>query len=205
MPIFRKDDGEIVEEPTEFIKQPDTNATVDEKTVPVNRHKSNIFSNVDNSEMDTPQHVAAADDDDKTRIYRPSSRRKAEQKPEQTAHALEDPVVGWVVLVKGPGKGTALSLGYGMNSIGRSAESRISLDFGDEGISRDNHAIITYEPRKRKYYFQHGGGKNLSYLDDEPVLTPVEISSEQEITIGDTTMRFVSLCGETFDWQDQDD
>ncbi len=32
----------------------------------------------------------------------------------------EDPVVGWVVVIKGPGRGTSVPLGYGMNSIGRS-------------------------------------------------------------------------------------
>lgn len=121
------------------------------------------------------------------------------------AHA-DDPVVGWVVVVRGPGRGASLPLGYGMNGIGRSKTERVCLDFGDEQISRNQHAVITYDPRGRKYFVQHGGGKNLTYLGDEqPVLTPVELTGGEEITLGDTTLRFVPFCGKEFDWQDQPD
>src|SRR5579863_6049785 len=40
----------------------------------------------------------------------------------KAAKASDDPVVGWVVVVDGPGKGNALPLGYGMNEIGRGSE-----------------------------------------------------------------------------------
>ena len=30
-----------------------------------------------------------------------------------------DPVVGWLVVVAGPGRGSAVELGYGMNAVGR--------------------------------------------------------------------------------------
>ena len=52
---------------------------------------------------------------------------------------LDDPTVGWVVVINGPGKGRSLPLGYGMNKIGRDATQRIALDFGDKEISRENH------------------------------------------------------------------
>lgn len=122
---------------------------------------------------------------------------------EETKDFMEDPVVGWVMVMDGPGKGAALSLGYGMNSIGRSKTERINLDFGDEQISRSQHAIITYDPRGRKYFVQHGGGKNLTYInEDQPVLTPLELKGGEEIVLGSTKLRFVPFCGKDFDWQD---
>lgn len=126
-------------------------------------------------------------------------------KPGSTARKdpMDDPVVGWVVIVKGPGQGASISLGYGMNGVGRASAERICLDFGDEQISRTQHATITYDPRGRKYFVAHGGGKNLTYLGEDPVLVPVELKGGEEIVIGETTLRFVPFCGEDFDWRDK--
>jgi hypothetical protein len=122
--------------------------------------------------------------------------------PDETkSNAIEDPVVGWLVIIKGKGKTNFLTLGYGMNSIGRSPDERISINFGDEEISRTQHAIITYDPRGRKFYVQHGGGKNLTYLGDQVLLVPMELKGGEEILIGQTTLHFVPFCGEHFDWQ----
>ena len=51
-------------------------------------------------------------------------------------------------------------------------------------------------------YVQHGGGTNLTYLGDQPVLTPTELPALSHINIGNTVLRFVPLCGAEFDWQD---
>ena len=115
---------------------------------------------------------------------------------------MDDPVVGWLVVVEGPGKGRAVPLGYGSNSIGRGATDRIKLDFGDEQISRSGHAVVTYDPRGRQYYVQHGGGTNLTYIGDQPVLAPTALPALSHISIGHTVLRFVPLCGAEFDWQD---
>lgn len=133
------------------------------------------------------------DDDPNTRVmFKRSSSSSSNE---------EDPVVGWLIIINGKGKTNVLTLGYGMNSIGRSPNERISINFGDEEISRTQHAIITYDPRGRKFYVQHGGGKNLTYLADQPLLVPMELKGGEEILIGQTTLRFVPLCGEDFDWQ----
>ena len=145
---------------------------------------------------------------DKTVILGPTTRRSSSAAPLQTAVAnspkdnMSDPVVGWLAIVSGPGAGGFARLGYGMNSIGRSADQRCQLDFGDEKISRQSHASISYDPRGRKFYLQHGGGQNLSYLADAPVLQPTELLGGEFITLGDTTLRFVRLCGADFDYQD---
>ena len=131
------------------------------------------------------------------------ARRSAGAEGAAKKDAMDDPVVGWLVVVEGPGKGFSLTLGYGMNSIGRSGTDRVSLDFGDQQISRTSHAIVTYDPRGKKYFVQHGGGKNLTYVGDQPVLTPMELMGGEEIQLGDTKLRFVAFCGKDFDWRDQ--
>lgn len=116
--------------------------------------------------------------------------------------AMSDPIAGWLIVIAGPGKGNALKLGYGQNTIGRSASERVSLDFGDSQISRSNHATVTYDPRGNQFYLQPGSGTNLTYLNqgNTPVLQPVPLPSHSEIVLGDTTLLFIPLCGEQFTW-----
>jgi hypothetical protein len=107
------------------------------------------------------------------------------------------------VVIDGPGRGTSLTLGYGLNSIGRASDQRIVLDFGDEEISKTSHAALTYDPRGRRFYLQHGGGINLTYVGDDPVLQPRELLGREVIGLGRTRLIFVPFCDAGFDWQDQ--
>lgn len=120
----------------------------------------------------------------------------------QVVDAMADPVVGWLVVVDGPGKGNYLKLGNGQNSIGRGATERIKLDFGDDLISRSNHAMLTFDPRGGDFYIQQGSGTNLAYIDNNPVLAPTKLSAGSRITLGDTTLMFAPLCGENFSWDE---
>ena len=143
-------------------------------------------------------------DEPKTRPYRPGSAAEAPG-PDTTSGAddsMDDPIAGWLVVVDGPGKGQVCRLGYGVNTLGRGGSSRVRIDFGDDEISREAHATLTYDPKGRKFYLQHGGGLNLTYVDDEPVLSPTPLEGLQHIVLGQTTFRFIALCGPNFDWQD---
>ena len=117
--------------------------------------------------------------------------------------AMSDPPVGWLTIIAGPGKGRVATLGVGANSIGRGRTARVSLDYGDEMMSRTNHGAITYEPRRRKFYIQPGGGTNLTYVNDEPVLQARELESSMQVQMGNTVLRFVPLCGAEFSWDDE--
>ena len=92
-----------------------------------------------------------------------------------------------------------------MNAIGRGASSRVRLDFGDDNISRANHARLAYDPRERRWLLSHGAGSNLTYLNGELVMSSVEIESGAEIQIGETSLRFQAFCSKEFDWPDVDD
>jgi hypothetical protein len=114
-----------------------------------------------------------------------------------------DAVAGWLVVVKGPGRGGFRPIYVGMNSVGRDASQRISLGFGDDMISREEHAFIAYDEEDRRFYLQHGGKANLVRLGGRPVLAPTELAAYDLIRIGKTTLRFIPLCGENFSWSDE--
>jgi hypothetical protein len=144
-------------------------------------------------------HFPEKDTDSDTKIFRPST--KGSQGVEgQSDTFVTEPVVGWLVIVDGPGKGNYVKLGFGMNAIGRSLESRVSIDYGDDQISRENHALLTYDTKNRKFYIQHGGGANLTYLGESPVLQPYELKGNEVISIGNTKLYFVPFCGPNFNW-----
>jgi hypothetical protein len=113
-----------------------------------------------------------------------------------------DPVAGWLVVVKGPGRGGFRPIFVGMNSVGRDTDQRISLNFGDDMISREEHAFIAYDEEERRFYLQHGGKANLVRLAGKPVLSPTELQAYDVIRIGKTTLRFIPLCGPDFAWGD---
>lgn len=124
-----------------------------------------------------------------------------DDKPAATADASpESLVVGWLVITAGPGKGASREIGYGMNIVGRGPSNRISLDLGDDQISADDHFRVAYDGAHRKFHLVPGRGTNLVYLGDTPLLSPMELSSHMEIKVGASTLRFVPLCGEGWDW-----
>lgn len=223
-----KDTGEAVEVPTDLIKpgkraadrsisdEPTTGVAPEPDTRPLGRAGSAAPSRqlagtpfeaptvpIDRDASGPAQGTPPARpaDEEMTRPYRPRAIAAASADA-GADDPMADPVVGWLVVIAGPGKGNYCRLGHGTNPIGRDAGSRVRLDFGDGLISRQAHASVTYDPRGRKYYLQHGGGTNLTYLGDEPVLVPTLLEPMQDFTVGATTLRFVPLCGDGFDWQD---
>ncbi|MEI6607677.1 MAG: FHA domain-containing protein [Verrucomicrobiota bacterium] len=141
----------------------------------------------------------APEPDCKTVLVRRSSASAEPAKP--VDDLPEGPVVGWLVVVEGPGRGKSVTLGYGMNTIGREPGNRVILPFGDMQISRTKHATVTYDPRGRKFFIQHGESSNLTYVGEQPVLSPIELKSGEIIRLGDTTvLKFIPLCGDEFNW-----
>jgi len=112
--------------------------------------------------------------------------------------------VGWIVITAGPGIGSAFPLSYGSNRIGRGAGIEVALNFGDESISRGAHARLVYDLKGRSFYLAPGEGTGLTYQNGAPVLSPISIAAEAQIEIGNTHLRFVPLCGASFDWLDAD-
>ena len=112
--------------------------------------------------------------------------------------------VGWLVVVEGPGVGHSFSLFSGASMIGRGEDQVIRLDFGDTSISRQNHAAIAYDEEQNKFYLGHGGKSNIIRRNARPVLSTEELHHADLIRIGETTLRFVALCGSDFQWNSMD-
>lgn len=213
MPVYRGPDGKIIEEKTnkgEDATQPTDRAQRPMPPAPPGGDQAAGSGRLDapTQKMDASGSQSQAIPEEKTRIVGGRRRQEDQARLEERAeesNGMDDPVVGWLVIVKGPGKGRAMQLGYGSNSIGRGETDRVNLNFGDDQISRGGHATVTYDPRGRKFYVQHGGGTNLTYLNDQPVLTPVELPALSHISIGNTVLRFMPLCGDAFDWQDTEE
>ena len=120
----------------------------------------------------------------------------------KTETAQETFPVGWLVVTAGPGRGASITLTEGLMQIGRNDDQAIQLDFGDTGISRENHAVIAYDPEDRKCYLGHGGKANLVRLNGKPVLSTIALTNGDLIRISETSIRFMSFCDDGFDWRD---
>ena len=113
--------------------------------------------------------------------------------------------VGWLVIVDGPGRGNSFMLGPGVAQIGRDEDQAVQLDFGDETISRSNHASVAFDDESREFFIGHSGKSNIVRLNDKPVLSTEAFKNGDLIRIGETTMRLVSLCDSGFSWADNFD
>lgn len=111
-----------------------------------------------------------------------------------------DPVVGWLVCVKGPEKGRDYRIRSERNSIGRGAEMAICIT-SDDTISRENHAFITYNPRKFSFRLAPGDGRGMVYLNGEEVDAPMPLMAYDRIELGETHLIFMPLCSEHFHWE----
>ena len=227
MPVRRRGDGEIVDEKT----RPMRDRERDDPTVPLGaggdtdptyrisgvQARESLFGDDQDRNWDSPTEPMKARGargagtpeagEGKTRVFKANRRSQPGDAgvAARQDDPMADPPVGWLVVVGGPGKGRALTLGNGMNTIGRGASSRVRLDFGDENVSRQNHARLIYEPRQRRWLLGHGDGTNLTYLNGDLVVDVVEIQPGAEVQLGETTLRFQAFCSKEFDWQDVDD
>ena len=111
-----------------------------------------------------------------------------------------EPVVGWLVCLKGKHFGESFNISSGRNSIGRNDTCKIVL-FKDNSVSREKHAWLTYEPKKREFYIQPGESSGLSYLNGDTVMDAKKINANDILEFGDGQYLFVPLCGEDFTWE----
>jgi hypothetical protein len=101
-----------------------------------------------------------------------------------------DPVVGWLVAVGGPDKGRDYRIRSENNTIGRSKAMNICIS-GDDAISRERHAIITFDPTRNAFYLSPGEVGGLVFVNGNPVVAPQLLRPGDLLTIGKTTLRFV--------------
>lgn len=111
-----------------------------------------------------------------------------------------EPVVGWLVCIQGQDIGKSFNLKDGRNFIGRS--SKMDVVIQDSSVSRDKHAVIIYEPKRREFLAQPGESRELSYLNDEVVLNFNKLKPYDVLQVGATKLMFIPFCSESFSWDD---
>lgn len=111
-----------------------------------------------------------------------------------------EPVVGWLVCIQGDDMGKSFNLKDGRNFIGRSAKMDVVLK--DNSVSRDKHAVVVYEPKRREFLAQPGESRELFYLNDNLVLNFEKLQVNDIIQVGNTKLMFVPFCSEVFSWDD---
>lgn len=137
-----------------------------------------------------------------------ATRRKDEQRGGQEQGVTKaywseklgiDPVVGWLVCIDGPDKGRDYRIRSERNLIGRDPSMNICIH-GDDTISREKHAVISFNPKKNSFMLAPGDGRGLVYLNDDEVLMPAPLAAYDKIELGKTTLLFVPFCGGHFQW-----
>src|SRR5690606_14755033 len=128
------------------------------------------------------------------------------RQPVKRGTFYQDPVVGWLVVVGGPGLGAYRPIFEGNNTIGRSPTQRIPIDFGDDAISSEEQAYIRYDSTDRTSLFVPKLARTSVLSVNEPRPTSaVPLEAIDVIPLGRTQLVFVPFCGPEFDWSERPD
>lgn len=112
-----------------------------------------------------------------------------------------DPVVGWLTAITGPEKGRDYRIHSDNNFIGRDSGMDICIDY-DETISREKHAIISFDTRSLSFFLSPSEGRSIIRINDMPIYQTTKLNDFDRIELGETLLIFRSLCGENFSWED---
>lgn len=113
-----------------------------------------------------------------------------------------DPAVGFLVCIEGPHKGADYKLCAGRNFIGRAAAMDISLA-DDDTVSRESHALVTYDAKHNRFSLSPGQGRGITYCNDEQVEMVLPLTAYDIIEVGKSKLIFLPLCGEKFRWDEE--
>ncbi len=138
------------------------------------------------SAMESWQHVENSDSN-----ARPEKPGPVKREPQLMANSGQtvgewrglgdiDPVVGWLVCVKGGSQGQDYRVLSERNRIGRDAQMEICIA-GDNRISRDSHAIITYEPRNNEFWLTPGLARGIAYLNGRLLVATTSLKAHDTI------------------------
>jgi hypothetical protein len=110
-----------------------------------------------------------------------------------------EPVVGWLVCVEGPDRGQDFRLHAAKNFVGRSPAMDISIA-GDETVSRDKHAVVTFEPKRVSFWLAPGESSGLVYCNGDVVHAAMELKAGDLIEVGMSKLVLVPFVTEQFRW-----
>ena len=109
------------------------------------------------------------------------------------------PVCGWIVCISGPRQGKDYQIVQGKNFVGRADDMDIQI-LGDNEISRRNHAVIVFDPKKKETVLLPGDAIGIVYLNDNALYAPMTLNPYDTIELGNSIFLFVPFCGDHFMW-----
>ena len=113
-----------------------------------------------------------------------------------------EPVVGWLVCIRGAVPGKSFELHAGKNYMGRGAGVRAqNIDLPDPHVSREHHGVVIYDPKNGVFLVNGGDSRGLLYLNDKLVTAAETLNAYDKLLLGDTELLFVPFCGEKFSWK----
>lgn len=113
-----------------------------------------------------------------------------------------DPAVGFLICIAGPHRGADYKLVAGRNFIGRAAAMDVALA-DDDTVSRESHALVTYDAKHNRFSLSPGQGRGITYCNDEPVEIVHPLKAYDVIEVGKSQLLFLPLCGEQFQWDEE--
>jgi hypothetical protein len=118
--------------------------------------------------------------------------------PAPVVQAVSDPPVGWLVIVGGPNCGADFTIHAGDNTIGRSPAMAVALD--TDPTVAENQLSVLYDSRSNRFLARPGTAALRSYVNGEAVESSVGLQRGDKLQVGNTTLLFVPLAGERFQW-----
>lgn len=112
------------------------------------------------------------------------------------------PVCGFLVCISGVRQGRDYRIISGKNFVGRSDDMDIQI-LGDNKISRRNHAVIVFDPKKRETVLLPGDSNGIVYHNDNAVYAPAVMNAYDVIELGDSKFAFLPFCGDHFMWDEK--
>lgn len=109
-----------------------------------------------------------------------------------------DPVVGWLVCVRGRETGRDYRLRAGRNLVGRAINMDISLP-DDAQISREDHCSIVFEPKRCIFLLARGVGDGV-LVNGARLAESLVLDGGETIEIGTSSFVFIPFCGEGRSW-----
>jgi pSer/pThr/pTyr-binding forkhead associated (FHA) protein len=98
-------------------------------------------------------------------------------------------VVGKLAIVEGPGAGKSVNIFSGTNQIGRGEDMRVQINFGDDTISRQQHAVITYDAKSLEVRIYDGGKPGGLWVNGSQITSDCAVKFGDLIKLGETTAK----------------
>ena len=73
----------------------------------------------------------------------------------------------------------------------------------DDTVSRESHALVTYDVKHNSFSLSPGQSRGITYCNDEQVEMVRPLNAYDVIEVGKSQLLFLPLCGEKFQWNEE--